>query len=133
MADTPMAAINLFTDTEEHPVVTHGYAAGIRAREDSMCNILLDLEHPVVVPDASKDERFKTAPNVNGTAGAVRFYAAHPLTTPQGVTIGALCVFDTKPRYMSGEQEHALGALADRVVDLLELELRTRRLSGTVA
>jgi signal transduction histidine kinase len=34
---------------------------------------------------------------------------------------------------MSGEQEHALGALADRVVDLLELELRTRRLSGTVA
>ncbi len=133
MADTPMAAINLFTDIEEHPVVTRGYAAGVGARENSMCNVLLDLEHPVIVPDASKDERFKNNPNVDGTAGAVRFYAAHPLITPQGVMIGSLCVFDTKPRYMSGEQEHSLGALADRVVDLLELELRTRRLSGTVA
>jgi signal transduction histidine kinase len=133
MADMPMAAINLFSDIEEHPVVTHGYAAGVSAREDSMCNVLLDLEHPVVVPDASKDERFKHSPNVDGTAGAVRFYAAHPLITPQGVTIGALCVFDTKPRTMSDEQAQALGALADRVVDLLELELRTRRLSDTVA
>ncbi len=133
MAGMPMAAINLFTDIEEHPVVTHGYAAGVSARENSMCNVLLDVEHPVVVPDASKDERFKNSPNVDGTAGAVRFYAAHPLITPQGVTIGALCVFDTKPRTMSGEQAHALGALADRAVDLLELELRTRRLSDTVA
>lgn len=133
MAEVPMAAINLFTDHEEHPVVTHGYVAGVRAREDSMCNVLLDLGHQVVVPDASKDERFKDSPNVDGTAGAVRFYAAHPLVTPQGVAIGALCVFDDKPRTMSGEQAHALGALADRVVDLLELELRTRRLSGTVA
>ena len=129
MAGMPMAAINLFTDIEEHPVVTHGYAAGVRARENSMCNVLPEDERPVVVPDASKDERFKNSPNVDGTAGAVRFYAAHPLITPQGVTIGALCVFDTKPRTMSGEQAHALGALADRAVDLLELELRTRRLS----
>ncbi|GAB3083942.1 GAF domain-containing sensor histidine kinase [Pedococcus soli] len=133
MADMPMAAINLFTDIEEHPVATHGYAAGSGARENSMCNVLLDLEHPVVVPDASKDERFKNSPNVDGTTGAVRFYAAHPLITPQGVTIGALCVFDTKPRTMSGEQAQALGGLAERVVDLLELDLRTRRLSETVA
>lgn len=133
MANTPMAAINLFTDIEEHPVVMHGYSAGVRARENSMCNVVLNLEHAVVVPDASTDERFKNLPNVNGTAGAVRFYAAQPLITPHGVTIGALCVFDTEPRTMSGEQEHALGALAGRVVDLLELEWRTRRLSDTVA
>lgn len=133
MAGVPMAAINLFTDIEEHPVVTHGYVAGVRAREDSMCNVVLDVGQQVVVPDASKDERFRNSPNVDGSAGAVRFYAAHPLVTPHGVVIGALCVFDDKPRTMSGEQAHALGALADRVVDLLELELRTRKLSGTVA
>jgi GAF domain-containing protein len=97
MAGTPMAAINLFTDIEEHPVVTHGYAAGVRARENSMCNVLLDLEHPVVVPDASKDERFKNSPNVDGTANAVRFYAAHPLVTPQGSRSGR-CAFSIPSR-----------------------------------
>lgn len=62
-----------------------------------MCNVLLDLRDPVVVSGASKDERFRDNPNVDGTCGAVRFYAAHQLITPQGVTIGSLCVFDTEP------------------------------------
>lgn len=133
MAQTPMAAINLFTDVDEHPVVTHGYSAGVRARESSMCNVVLNLERAVVVPDASTDPRFKHLPNVDGTAGVVRFYAAHPLVTPLGVTIGALCVFDVQRRTMSGEQEHALGSLAGQVVNRLELEWRTRELSDSVA
>jgi signal transduction histidine kinase len=133
MADAPMAAINLFSDVEEHPVVTHGYVAGVRAREDSMCNVLLDLQEPVMVRDATEDERFRDNPNVDGTTGDVRFYAAEQLVTPQGVVIGALCVFGNEPRDLSDEQARSLRSLADRVVDLLELEVRTRELSGTVA
>jgi signal transduction histidine kinase len=132
VADVPMATINLITETEQVQVAAAGFDAGVCAREDSMCNVVLHVGHPVIVPDASKDERFRDNPFVTGVIGRVRFYATHQLVTPAGVVIGTLCVFDEQPRTLTEEQEHALAALADRVVDLLELELRTRELSSTV-
>lgn len=128
VAQVPMATINLITDTAQYQVATHGFDASVCAREDSMCNLVLHDGAPVVVPDASQDERFRDNPFVTGVIGDVRFYATHQLTTPEGVVIGTLCVFDVVPRELTDEQEHALVALADRVVDLLELELRTREL-----
>ncbi|GAA1152892.1 hypothetical protein GCM10009606_34230 [Nocardioides aquiterrae] len=128
VAQVPMATINLITDTEQVQVATHGFDASVCLREDSMCNVVLHDGAPVVVPDASVDERFRDNPFVTGVLGDVRFYATHQLRTPEGVVIGTLCVFDTVPRELTDEQAHALVGLADRVVDLLELELRTREL-----
>jgi signal transduction histidine kinase len=128
VARVPMATINLITDTEQVQVATHGFDASVCLREDSMCNVVLHDGAPVVVPDASRDDRFRDNPFVTGVLGDVRFYATHQLRTPDGVVIGTLCVFDTVPRELTDEQEHALTGLADRVVDLLELELRTREL-----
>ena len=132
IADVPMATINLITDAEQVQIATAGFEASVCAREDSMCNVVLHSGGPVIVPDASRDPRFQDNPFVTGVIGSVRFYATHPLTTPKGVVIGTLCVFDTVPRALTADQERALGHLADRVVDLLELELRTRDLSNTV-
>ncbi|MEP9365647.1 GAF domain-containing sensor histidine kinase [Nocardioides sp. CN2-186] len=128
VARVPMATINLITDTEQYQVATHGFDASVCRREDSMCNVVLHAGAPVVVPDASQDPRFADNPFVTGVIGDVRFYATHQLVTPEDVVIGTLCVFDVEPRTITDEQEHALAALADRVVDLLELELRTREL-----
>jgi signal transduction histidine kinase len=128
VARVPMATINLITDTEQHQIATHGFDASVCAREDSMCNLVLHAGAPVIVPDASLDARFRDNPFVTGVIGNVRFYATHQLVTPDGVVIGTLCVFDEIPRSLSDEQEAALVSLADRVVDLLELELRTREL-----
>lgn len=132
VADVPMATINLITDSEQHQIATAGFEAAVCAREDSMCAVVFQGGEPVIVPDASQDERFKDNPFVTGVIGDVRFYATHPLRTPQGAIIGTLCVFDERPRTLSDDQERALVHLADRVVDLLELELRTRELSSTV-
>lgn len=132
VADVPMATINLITDSEQHQIATAGFEAAVCAREDSMCAVVFQGGEPVIVPDASQDERFKDNPFVTGVIGDVRFYATHPLLTPQGTIIGTLCVFDERPRTLSDDQERALVHLADRVVDLLELELRTRELSSTV-
>ena len=128
VAQVPMATINLITDTEQVQVATHGFDASVCRREDSMCNVVLHDGAPVVVPDASQDERFRDNPFVTGVIGDVRFYATHQLRTPDDIVIGTLCVFDTVPRTLTDEQEHALVGLADRVVDLLELDLRTREL-----
>ena len=132
VAQVPLATINLITDTEQHQIATTGFDAAICAREDSMCNLVLHEDAPVIVPDASQDPRFKDNPFVTGEIGDVRFYATHQLRTPGGVVIGTLCVFDEEPRDLSDEQEEALVKLADRVVDLLELELRTRELTKAV-
>lgn len=132
IADVPMATINLITDSEQHQIATAGFEPAVCAREDSMCAVVFQDGQPVIVPDASQDERFKDNPFVTGVIGDVRFYATHPLRTPQGVIIGTLCVFDEKPRTLTDDQERALVSLADRVVDLLELELRTRELSSSV-
>ncbi|MDN4160690.1 sensor histidine kinase [Nocardioides abyssi] len=132
VAQVPLATINLITDTHQHQIATAGFDASVCAREDSMCNAVLHEPAPVVLEDASKDPRFAENPFVTGEIGDVRFYATHQLRTPSGVVIGTLCVFDTQPRTITDEQEHALQALADRVVDLLELELRTRELSASV-
>jgi K+-sensing histidine kinase KdpD len=128
VAQVPMATINLITDTEQHQVATHGFDASVCSREDSMCAAVLDTGAPVIVPDASEDPRFRDNPFVTGVIGHVRFYATHQLRTPDDVVIGTLCVFDEVARTLTPEQEHALVGLADRVVDLLELELRTREL-----
>ncbi|CAB4692505.1 MAG: GAF domain-containing protein [Actinobacteria bacterium] len=133
LAEVPMATINLITDTEQHQIATAGFDASVCAREDSMCAVVLHEGAPVIVPDASQDPRFRENPFVTGVIGDVRFYATHQLRTPNGVVVGTLCVFDVVPRVLSDDQEQALSQLADRVVDLLELELRTRELTVTVA
>jgi signal transduction histidine kinase len=70
---------------------------------------------------------------VTGVLGNVRFSASAPLTTPDGVIIGRLCVFDSQPRVLDEAQEEALVAIAERVVDVLELRLRTRELEDSLA
>ena len=128
----PMATINLITHDKQHQVATYGFESSVCSREDSMCAQVLHLDSPIIVPDARLDERFRTNPFVTGEIGLVRFYASHRLITPEGVVIGTLCVFDVEPRPMLDDvQRTALRTLAARVVDVLELELRSRDLQSS--
>ena len=129
----PTAAINMITATEQHQVAAAGFDRSICAREDSMCAAVLGEPLPVVVADASADPRFADNPFVTGSLGRVRFYASAPLVTPVGVTVGRLCVFDDEPRVLSVRQHGALLALAERVVDVLELRLRSHQLERSLA
>ncbi len=131
ICDTPMATINLITDTEQHQVAAYGFDASICSREDSMCAAVLDQDTPLVVTDARLDPRFQDNPFVTGVIGNVRFYASHKLTTLDGVVIGTLCVFDEQPRELDGSQVDALRTLAERVVDVLELSMRSRELAAS--
>jgi signal transduction histidine kinase len=124
----PMATINLITDTEQVQVATYGFTGGRSAREDSFCTAVVDLQRPVIIEDARLDERFASNPHATGEREAIRFYGAHPLVTPEGVTVGTLCVYDRETHQVTPQIAHALETLADRVVDVLELELTSRRL-----
>lgn len=128
----PMAAINLLTTYEQHMVATSGVESSVCGREDSMCAVVAEHLDTVVVPDASQDARFAGNPFVSGVLDRVRFYASAPLVTPEGLAVGRLCVFDTSPRDLGEAQREALGTLAVRVIDILELRLRGRQLEASL-
>lgn len=120
------AVINIIDDRFQHQVATVGFEPSVCGREDSMCSVVLQRPEHVVVPDARVDERFADNPFVTGRFARVRFYAASPLVTPEGVAIGTLCVFDEEIGDLSPEHSHALDLLARQVVDVLELRRITR-------
>ena len=129
---TPTAAINLITPDHQHQVAAAGIDPSICSREDSMCAAVLGEAEPVVSADASEDPRFRDNPFVTGEIASVRFYASAPLVTPAGTTIGRLCVFEDVPRGLTPRQAHVLTVLARRVVDVLELRLRSRQLEESL-
>jgi diguanylate cyclase (GGDEF)-like protein len=71
------------------------------------------------VQDTQLDDRFTTTPAVNGRT-AIRFYAGAPLIDTAGVRLGALCIFDTKPRLVNDDDLETLILFAEIVSARLE-------------
>jgi signal transduction histidine kinase len=132
ICEVPNAVINTIGSDEQHQIVAHGFEPSVCAREDSMCAVVMDELEPVVVADASQDARFAGNPFVAGPIGAVRFYASAPVTTPDGIPIGRLCVFDDVPRELTPMQQEALGILANQITELLDLRFRSRALEDSL-
>lgn len=129
VAGVPYAAVNLFTTTMQHHAATVGFEAATLPLAEVPCKVVLDSGQPYQIDDARRDPHLADIASVTGPIASIRYYAAHPLRTPAGVLIGTLCVFDEEVHETSVEAATALGQLADRVVDVLELELASRRLA----
>lgn len=117
------------------PIGMVGLAAGDRKWFKSQNGV--DVPHPglasafsehamlqpgvTVVRDTALDPLFADHPLVTGTAG-VRFYAGAPLVDDQGLALGALCVFDTRPRPQGLDETclMTMEVLARQVMALLE-------------
>ena len=91
------------------------------ATDDVFC-ITNALEHPPAKAD----------PLVAGELG-LRFYAAAPLRTREGCSIGILSVIDRKPRDISDSEKEFLRRMAAMAVDLIESHLTAHCLFTVVA
>ncbi len=129
VAGVPYAAVNLLTSRHQHQVATAGFAGETTPCDDAMCRQVVESGQPIMLDDASQDPRFADNPWTTGEVADVRYYGSHPLRTPDGVVVGTLCVFDSEAHPVTPEAAQGLAQLADRVVDVLELELASRRLS----
>ena len=129
VAGVPFAVVNLLSSRHQHQVATAGFEGETTPCDDSMCRNVVESGQPIMLDDASQDPRFADNPWTTGAIADVKYYGSHPLRTPDGVVIGTLCVFDSEAHRVTPEAAKGLAQLADRVVDVLELELASRRLS----
>ena len=133
LCGVPTATVNLLDDEQQHNIATEGFVRGSVPREDSMCSRTVLLDEPVHLRDARDDPRFASSPFVTGELGSIRFYAASQLRTPDGATVGTLCVYDEAPHELDAEQREALDDLAAQVAQVLELRAERQRLSDSNA
>lgn len=101
-------------------------------RAPAFCNVAIEQPTPLIVPDATADERFLDNPFVVGEPH-VRFYAGMPLRAPGGHAIGTLCVIDPKPRGFSSQDQEMLTDLGALAMEVLELRRRSLSASGGAA
>ena len=93
----PMSLIALIDSDQMWCKASKGVDMGETPREDAFCAHTIAEAELMIVPDATKDPRFKENPMVVGEPG-IRFYVGAPLITSEGVALGALCLIDTYPR-----------------------------------
>ena len=74
----------------------------------------------LVIPDLSKDERFRNLPFVTG-GHKWRFYAGSAIRTKTGVNLGSVCVLDDRPREgLSPSQSAFMSTISEIVMNHLE-------------
>ena len=127
ICEAPVALICLVDEDRQWFKSRVGVTIKETARDISFCAHAILRQGLFIVPDATKDPRFRNNPLVTGPQ-KIRFYAGAPLITPDGQALGTLCVLDKKPRSLRPQQEQALRVLAHHVVSQLELRRHAREL-----
>ncbi|WP_432563198.1 SpoIIE family protein phosphatase [Kineococcus sp. SYSU DK003] len=103
---------------------------------DSLCTVTATGGGPLVVEDATADERVAFLPPV--TSGAVGAYLGVPLFGQDGHVVGTLCVFDPVPRTWRSSDvdalcELAVAAAAELELSALSLQYESERLRRQLA
>ena len=119
----PMSVVSLVdTDRVWHKAML-GFDLEQAPRKISFCTHAIEQDNLFLVEDATADPRFSENPFVTPEDG-VRFYAGMPVQSPDGYSLGTLCVFDTTPRTLSDQQRAALTKLAHQVNARIELRMQ---------
>lgn len=121
--ETPVASVNLIREHTQTVLSCHGADWSSTAREDSICTFsILEDETATVIEDATADPRFEHNEAVQDLG--IRSYAGYPLTTPNGSTLGTLCIYDSEPRTFTAADGEYLRLLAEEATDRIELHQR---------
>jgi len=127
----PIALISLVARERQWFKACYGLEPRQTDRSISFCAHAIQTDTVTVVPDTTRDVRFRDNPLVTGAPG-IRFYAGAPLITPDGFKLGTLCILDTEARPpLSLVQQETLESLASLVMDELELRRAGRELQAS--
>lgn len=129
ICNSPIALITLMDYDVQLIKAKVGVNAEEMPRNTSFCTHAIQLDKIMVVKDASKDNRFANAPVVVNNPH-IRFYASANLKSYDGYNVGTLCVYDTKPKDLTEQQLECLGALANQVSHIMELDRSLNQLKA---
>jgi len=132
ICDAPISLISLVDDKRQWFKSKFGTPLSETSREVSFCGHAILEPDVFVVPDTALDPRFADNPLVTGDLN-IRFYAGAPLVTPEGHTLGALCVMDSVPRQLTASQHEALRVLSRQVMAQLDLHRQAHALHESEA
>lgn len=128
--DVPIALVSLMDAERQWFKACLGLSVPGTSRDVAFCAYTILGTETMDVPDATADARFAANPLVTGAPG-IRSYVGVPLTVEDGLSLGTLCLIDTKPRPpLSDHQRSMIADIAAAVVDLLRAhraEWRARR------
>jgi GAF domain-containing protein len=122
-----MALLSLVDDRRQWFKSRFGVQVQETPREMSICAYAIQQSQLFVVPDTTKDDRFKDNPLVVAEP-KIRFYAGAPLVNEDGFALGTVCVVDREPRELDEEQKDALQSLARLALGQMELRQNLRLL-----
>ena len=97
-------------------------------REQTFCQYALDKTEPLIIQNMKTDLTFKNHPLVK--EGIVKFYAAFPIVTSDGYTLGTLCVSSDKEVELTKNQIKLLKSLAGKLAYQLEIQENFRNKSA---
>jgi formate hydrogenlyase transcriptional activator len=123
----PMAIVSL-VDEDRVWFKSHlGIDADHAARDAGLCSSAILSPGVFYLRDAAHDERAVGHPLV--PALGIRFYAAAPLRTRDGLNLGTVCVLDRKPRDLAVGEAEMLTMLAALAMNQMELRLYAEKVA----
>jgi diguanylate cyclase (GGDEF)-like protein len=124
--DVPISTVTFLDGHRQWFKSRQGLEETETSRHLAFCQVPIIERHPLVVPDALEDPRFRDHPLVIGEPH-VRFYAGVPIGGADGEPIGTICAMDKKARAFDAQNLDILCDLAR----LVETELELRLLAST--
>ena len=118
LLSVPSALVSFMDHDRQWYKARVGVEANEVERSTTFCTHVVADGKPLIVEDARDDPRFAANPHVVADDG-VRFYAGVPIHSPNGQSVGTLCVFDSKPRKVSTAEIDPLFDLAAMVDEII--------------
>lgn len=114
-------AVTIIDEDWQRIAATSGIKAASCPREQSACTHVVETGEPFIVENMSTHPAFADKSYVTGFPN-FRFYAGVPIEIDAGLTLGALCIIDTKPRQFPRHDNQKLRNFALLASALLRLQ-----------